>query len=206
MKQMVLAIAALLLAAAPATALEQGLQEGHAAIGAMIPFGDFGDAANTGFLFGTGYGYWLTPRLQLGAQFDYHMFGMTDEFVAAVGADEDVDGNIFSYRAFGKYALMMEDSTPYLKLLLGFYSFGLGDYEVGGLAVETESETDFGFGAGLGYQYRGASNIGFFGEGVFNMVFNGSDGGDDSTFLNLRAGISLYWGGPSTYPRTGTGY
>lgn len=212
MKRTVLVIAAVLLAAGPAAALEPGLQEGHAAIGAMIPFGDFGDLADTGFLFGVGYGYWLSPKLQLGLQFDYHMYGT---------ANEDVDGNIFSYTAFGKYALMMEDSTPYLKLLLGFYTFGVDDIELpDGSTIQIDSSTEFGFGAGLGYQYRGAGNIGFFGEAVLNWAFTSADEGvdvgdpdpgevafaDDSTWLNLRAGISLYWGGTGGYARPRTGY
>ncbi len=206
MKRASMILIAVLLAAAPAAALEQGLQEGQAAVGAMLPMGDFGDYADTGFMFGAGYGYYVTPTIALGAQFDYHMFGTVDE---------NVDGNIFSYRAYGKYTFMGYDSTPYVKVLLGAYTFGQDDIIVGDVTISTDNQTDMGIAFGAGYQYRGASNIGFFGEAIFNLVFNSTDpavvdiggevyevgGMDNSAFVNLRAGVTLYWGG-----RGGMGY
>jgi hypothetical protein len=200
MPRLLTTIAILVLIAAPAWAQfgpDKGQKIASAGIGISLPMGDFGDAANTGFLFGAGYGILLSPQMEIGGEFGYHMYGVSDEYYlpanAPAGTEVDVSFSILSFGGYAKYLLAPEYKTIYLKGGLGFYNAkASGDVTHEGDTHDIdESATDLGIAVGGGYQTKGDGNTGYFVEATLNHVMSE---GDSTQFINLRGGISFLFG------------
>jgi hypothetical protein len=167
--------------AAPAARAQDGnlgLTEASFGGGVSIPFGDFSDAANAGFLITPRLAYYATPRFALGVEYAFHRYDAKTDFF-------DSDVTIHQFTALGKLLLSSSRSTPYMRAQLGLYNVGVSTtfagFDVSG------SENKFGFGAGFGGQFFGQAAVGGFVDGVFHLVFT------DSTmyFLDLQAGVML---------------
>jgi hypothetical protein len=67
----------------------QGLEEMHAAVGAVVPAGPTEARLETGWTFAIGGVYWFAPRLGLHAELAVHRFGLSTELQDAIGPAKD---------------------------------------------------------------------------------------------------------------------
>lgn len=144
--------AAILFVCAPAANAGPGDLRIGPKIGVAIPFGDLGDFADTGFLFGATGDYGLTDNIALGGNLLYNPYSVEDE------GEIDFSFSIFHITANGKYYFESESNLGFFAaagagLYMGRTSLE-GTTVVQGIEVsfdDSETETDLGiqFGGGL---------------------------------------------------------
>lgn len=146
-------LAATALVAAVSTAADaQAASKGLGVYGGIaMPMGDFGDAADLGFLIGGQYSMPLQNALGLRFNADWNRFGLPD----------DIDGNWSLLGAMANLTYDIGTGTglkPYLIGGLGFYQYSL---DVGGTNIGDDS--DLAFNVGAGYNFT-AGNRNLFAE------------------------------------------
>lgn len=148
--------------------------------GASLPMGDFKDSsgAETGYLAGAGFSYWLSPQTSIGLELNYHSFG-TDL--------ADTSRSVIQVSAFGKYLLVYKSTAPYVKYDVGIYSVK---------RTRESSNSDFGVAGGLGVQFSGSGKIGGFAEAMYHNIFTDSS---STQFIDLKAGVVIQLGGGGGY-------
>ncbi len=140
--------------------------------GLAFPTGDFGDAADMGFLIGGGLEYFVHPRAALSFNLGYHTFGNP----APAGDNPD-----FFLVGAGVRGFLYDDAkfNPYGRVAGGLY--------------QGNSESNTGVNFGAGGLYRMSSNLGLFAEGNIHFVFDVGTGSFSNTanFLGLTGGLAL---------------
>lgn len=142
-------LAATALVAAVSTAAEaQQASKGLGVYGGIaLPMGDFGDAAELGFLIGGQYSIPLQNALGLRFNADWSRFGLPDGF----------DGSWTMLGAMANLTYNIETGTglkPYLLGGLGFYNTKL---DIDGLGSDDSSDLAFNIGAGYNFTAGGRS-------------------------------------------------
>ena len=175
--------------------IAQGRFELSAGGGGSLPFGDFSDAANTGYLFGASGGYYVTPMYAVGVEFNYQSYGASDEVVEVFqsltgDSSADFDWSVTQISVFGKYLFTQRNTAPYAKAHLGTYSLKGTGSALG--ASASSSDSNIGVGGGIGLQFKGQGNVGGFVEGVFHAIFTE---GSSTTYASGRAGVTFFLGG-----------
>ena len=168
--------------------------------GASLPYSDFKDAAETGFLGGVGFEYWISPKASIGIEANSHKFGFSAASIAVVEAVAGIpipagvslDWNVVQVSAVGKYLLSYASTAPYVKYTFGTYKLSATISGGGSSFTVSDDSSDLGVGGGLGFQFGGSGKIGGFVEGTYHNVF--VEGGGFS-FLDLRGGINFKMGG-----------
>lgn len=195
MKRLLIVLCVIL--SATSLAFGQGIDKGQFEVsaggGLALPMGDFGDAYSAGFLGGVNAGYYVSPILVIGGEFNYSMYSAKDEYVAfwqfLDSTVTDVKWSTIQFSAYGKYLFKPENMSPYVKASIGMYSdkekleAGSGDTDV--------SESDIGFAGGAGVQLKGQGNVGGFGEVMFHNILTE---GSSTTYLNFRVGVTFFLG------------
>lgn len=163
-----------LVAAVSTTAEAQEASKGLGVYGGIaLPMGDFGDAAELGFLVGGQYSIPLQNALGVRINADWNRFGLPD----------DVDGNWSLLGAMVNLTYNIETSTalkPYLLGGLGFYQYTL---DIDGLGSSDDSGLGFNIGAGYNFM-AGGRNL--FAEIRYVSI---STDGDALTMLPVTIGI-----------------
>lgn len=140
--------------------------------GLVFPMGDFGNAADMGFLVGANLEYFVNPRVAFSGNVDYQRFG--NPF--PIG-----DSPNFFFIGGGFRGLLFEDAklNPYGRVAGGLY--------------QGNSESNVGLNLGVGGLYRSSKTLGFFAEGSLHFVFGQGAGANSFTanFLGLTGGLVL---------------
>jgi len=161
---------------------------------------DFKDLAETGFLGGVGFEYWISPQTSIGIEGNYHKLGFSSLSIAVVEAVAGIpipagvslDWKVVQVSAVGKYLLSYSSTAPYVKYTLGIYKLSATRSGDGISTTASDDSSDLGVGGGLGFQFGGSGKIGGFVEGTYHNVF--VEGGGFS-LLDLRGGINFKIGG-----------
>lgn len=151
--------------------------------GALLPMGDLGDYAETGWIFFAGGDMPLAsnPRMTIGATL---FFGHTDH-EGSQGEATNIPGLL----AEVGYALTA--SGPVIPYVRGSVGFLQHRYDAGDTGFDDESETSFAFGGGGGIAIpRGT--MGIF-AGAHYLVADGTD------FVNAYVGLSFNGAAPSGF-------
>ncbi|MBD3257602.1 outer membrane beta-barrel protein [candidate division GN15 bacterium] len=167
-----------------------------------IPF-----APKTGFGFGVELGYFATPSLVIGAQFEYSRYGIDTD----VSAVESRDHQLFRPALYGLYYFFGEsDFVPYIKAHAGVdfakFTTSVIDVPQGNIYEYRELSYDpgFSFGAGVGLFYYTHDYGGLFVEANYHQgMLSGVEGdyeglsyefGEDVGLLNFNLGIRVFFG------------
>lgn len=140
--------------------------------GLVFPTGDFGDAADMGFLVGGNLEYFVYPQVALSLNADYQRFG--NPFSTGDNAD-------FFFIGGGARGLLFDDAkiNPYGRVAGGLY--------------QGNSESNVGLNFGVGGLYRSSKTLGFFAEGSMHFVFDVGAGANTFTanYFGLTGGLVL---------------
>jgi hypothetical protein len=139
--------------------------------GLAFPMGDFGDAADMGFLVGANLEYFVNPRVALSGNLAYHSFGNP----STVG-----DGADFFLIGGGFRGLLFDDAkiNPYGRVAGGLY--------------QGNDESNVGLNFGVGGLCRSSKTLGFFAEGSLHFIFGqGSGASETANFFGLTGGLVL---------------
>lgn len=190
-KIMLLVAAVAAMAAVPAFAAEQGDVQITLNAGVAMPMGDFGDAANLGFMGGVGFDWFATPNIAIGASGGYTMLSGSDEFNAFLTslATDPVEAKFSAIMggAHGKFYFSTGEGapvSPYLLAGAGVYNFKTtlesNDPAFNGDA----SDTNFGARGGLGATFGGNGQVGFGVEALFHHI---ATEGDATQMITIAA-------------------
>lgn len=195
-RKIVLLVAAVAaMASVPAFAAEQGDIQITLNAGVAMPMGDFGDAANLGFLGGVGFDWFATPNVAIGASGGYLMLSGSDDFNAflTTNATDPVEAK-FSAIMGGAHAKFYFGAgngsavSPYVIGGVGVYNFKTtlesNDPAFNGDA----SDTNFGGRAGLGAKFGGNGQVGFGAEAAFHHI---ATEGDATQMITIAATLNF---------------
>ena len=190
-----LAIPLVLSPVASAEGVEKGQVELSVAGGLSAPLGDFGDEAKTGFRIGADVGYYTSPLFVIGAEFNYHSYGASDDLVALTqiltgDPSADLKASIMQFTGYGKYLFMPRNVSPFIKAEAGIYSLKATITALG-LDV-SDSQSEFGIAGGGGVQFKGDGTVGGFIEIMYHSVFSE---GSSTSFVDIGGGITFFVGG-----------
>ena len=141
--------------------------------GLAFPTGDFGDAADMGFLVGANLEYFVHPRAALSANVGYQRFGQPFTVPG--------DNPSFLFIGGGVRRFLFDDAkvNPFGRVAGGLY--------------QGNSESNVGLNFGVGGLLRSTKTLGFFAEGSLHFVFDVSSGATSFTanFFGLTGGVVL---------------
>lgn len=158
------------------------------ALGASIPLGDFGDAADLGFHLGGLIEY--KPQslpVNLRGEVTYNRFGLKEGAFGGNPALGDVDGNASILNFLGNVVIPFGDANgtgrPHVIGGLGVYRLKFsGDFA--GFDI-SDTETKFGINVGAGYSFN-LSGFDAFVEARFHSIFTE---GSNTTMIPLSFGF-----------------
>ncbi|MCI0331142.1 MAG: hypothetical protein L0196_09420 [candidate division Zixibacteria bacterium] len=139
--------------------------------GLVFPTGDFGDAADMGFLVGSNLEYFVHPRGALSVNLGFHSFGSDVS---------GVDGPDFFLIGGGARGFLYDDAkiNPYGRVAGGLY--------------QGNDESNVGINFGVGGLYRSTKSLGFFAEGGLHFVFGvGTGASETANFFGFTGGLVL---------------
>ncbi|MBI4811305.1 MAG: outer membrane beta-barrel protein [Ignavibacteriales bacterium] len=156
----------------------------------LLPSGDFGDIAGTGFGGTANFLYLVNDQIAISGTAGYITWG-SKSFDMGLGEWE------YSYSAIpilagGRYYFTTGDARVYGSAELGLYMFNFTvttpSYEFLGYTVEggetSESESEFTFAPGVGYEMKIGDNMNLDLTGKYLII-------SDAYNLNLRVGINF---------------
>ena len=192
MKKLFILVALLALVASTAFAQEvEKKWNVYLGAGAGMPMGDFGDAYKMGFHGFGGFGYTVTPGLQIMPTLEYHMFSLSDDGKAAWGTD--VSGGTVKALMFGanlKYTFKMTNPSfaPYLIGGAGMASMSMSDITYDGTTESVDSESKAYFGAGAGVEIKAGAKMGIFVQVRYLSI---STEGSSSNLVPVTVGVKF---------------
>ena len=170
-------------------------------IGTPVSPNEFTDGFKLGFDGRIGAGYFVTPKLLLGANIGFNSFALDKDFVRETGevpAGTNVTikgGNlrVIELAALAKYYTMPRTKTTNIYLLggpgVGFTRLSDLSVTIPGVPtsveVEGENETRFVFTAGAGITHRIHPTINLFVEGRYSRIF----ADEDASYVPVRIGV-----------------
>ena len=187
MRRIILLGAILVFAASPAFSQSplQGKIELGVSAGLNMPTGDAGDTAKSGYVFGGSAGYRVIDMLVVGGEVQYYGNGATDDVLAAMGPNADMNMTMIQYTAMAKVMFpVLQGHHVYAKGVGGAYTSTV-KFEDPVSSSET-SDTNWGLGIGAGFRFNGFSKSSFFAEGMLHHI-NGEV--DSEQFFTAQAGV-----------------
>ncbi len=121
--------------------------------GIGLPFGDFRDAASTGFNLGLTGDYMKSESWAFGGELGWHKFGGNDDLEKLRSVEEGVPVELtvraIPITAHAKYLLPANESAaPFLKAAIGLYNLNFKT-DPGSLGDDSQTKVGFQFGGGL---------------------------------------------------------
>jgi len=197
----ILAVAMLVLAAAPA--LAGGYSAGVTG-GLDLPMGkDFKDAAKTGYSFGATGDYGLAPMWGLGVDLGYHSFKAKDDLNSAVAAaliaggapaNTTVDIKWTAIQG-GVHVRIVPPMTGPIKAYgqVGGAAYSLKEkIDTNTLGGTDVSKTKFGYNVGAGVDYAAAPTISVGIVGQYHNVPAKDDFGADLSWVSAAAKVTFH--------------
>lgn len=165
------AVAGMMVFSAASASAQKGQLFVYGTGGALLPMGDFGDGAKTGWIAGAGLGYDITNHLFLtgGYRLSSNKLKAIDDNIKLSG----FDGGL-GYTFGGPTAKIF----PYVRGSIVMVKAKVGDGEAG--------DSDTGFAGAFGL-YKPSGKGGFFVEGQYNTI---SGDVSDTNFLTLGIGFT----------------
>jgi len=154
LRTVLLVAAVALVAVAPVHAA--GTHEYGVEVGASVPSGNFGDAANTGFNIGAQYQYMIT-QFGVGGELKYHSWGASDNL--GLAADESASFSAWQYNVYGIAKMPSPTTSPFFKAGFGWYTPAT-KFE-SPLGNTDASDTVFGIVVGGGVDFNTPGNATF---------------------------------------------
>jgi hypothetical protein len=156
--------------------------------GMALPFGNYGDAVNTGWDGGAYGDMWMSPTTAFGADIIGNFHGGKDD---VFGPGSDVNASIIQFGVHGIWKPAMQSNLhPWLQYGGGLYNLrqsGDAPLGVGGAMVSVDdTQNKFGLngGVGLGLWSNSSMNLGV--SGMYHHIFT-----DNEATSYMNVGLNL---------------
>lgn len=142
--------------------------------GVGLPFGEFKDAASTGFNLGLTGDYMMSDTWALGGELGWHKFGGNDDFekseTARLGVPVEITIRAIPITAHAKFLMPANESAaPFVKAALGLYNLNT-KIDAGVEGDSDESNTKLGFQVGGGLNFKSTESVAYGAELLYHYI------------------------------------